>query len=600
MVKSKDLKLTHTILALILGVALFPLGASKTYIGPPVLKADVKIIESAGVDKSQPDSSLPAKTVDSHGEYIFVKIDLSNLPTIDEIFITYTCLRFHIDGWSGTGVAGYTSVATHFCGDSSWSASTLTWNNKPDHREEWTDSWGFSMLYYGPPSLVFSIDEDAEEALRSGSKTLTEVITWGSGTGGAGLSSPSIQIEYAKRPVYKMEVETHYYDLPEAEAPSINTERMGNVVSMNVSDRTLWDNDAFYASPGTYALEFTGRCKFLGWTLEGEGIGISDPSQRSTEIAINSDGKLMPRCSFAWLIYGATQEEPERDLLGGFYAMSFNATQRYAESMEPLISGYLRLLRIYVAKNPADFLVQILGATKPTGPWTPPLFPQTEISAPIKVTPAGTGWLELDLTSQGIKLEKGNPFYISVTWLSDRKPELGTVSYCSEMGNICKLVNATEGWESYYETVLIEVIASTSLDEPVKFPAQVTTMTRRRSSTVTPTITTTSKPTASKETTTTTTSPSPTSPTKTIPPTITYETTVSPQETTSTYTSERTVTVTTTPPSGLTITSQQIILLCLVASCVVVAVIAVDIIKKRREAPPEIPWAPPPPSPPPI
>ena len=75
-------KLTHIIVALVLALAFStPVGgAIGTYVGPPTLEGDVSIIESAGVDKSQPDASLPATSADSGGEYIFVKIDLSKLP----------------------------------------------------------------------------------------------------------------------------------------------------------------------------------------------------------------------------------------------------------------------------------------------------------------------------------------------------------------------------------------------------------------------------------------------------------------------------------------------------------------------------------------
>jgi len=580
-------KVKLTLAVLVLVLALTPpavVEARKTYIGPATIKADVSVVESAGVDSSQPDAILPASAADSDGEYIFVKIDLSKLPPIDEIFITYTYLGFHIDSWSGSGVGGYASVATHFCGDNSWSASTLTWNNKPDHRKNVTDTWGFAFFYYGSPNLGFWIDEDVEEALRSGSKTLTEVVTWGSGSGHAGLSSPSIRIEYAKRPVCKVDVEARYYDLPEAEASEIDTDKMSKVASIKVSDTTLLNEETFYASPGTYGLQFTGRCKFLGWAQEGLSVGdtfgiISDPSQISTQVKVLSDGKLIPRCSFAWLIYGDTDEKPYSD-------MGLNATQKYAEMLEPLISGYLRLLRIYISKEPVPFLVQVLGMTDDLRKTSP-----TEISAPIKVTPTSIGWVELDLTPQNIKLDKDKPFYVSVTWLSDQKPKFGKVSGGYE--GIYSVTNATEGWQTSYDNMLIQVIASTSLDEPVKFPVQPITTT------------TTTKITTTKPTTTRIITTPPTSTTKTQTlPTTTLETTVTHKETFTTKTTSYPVETTATVPLSTTSTTTStglipgidvLDILVILVGVIVVAVGVELLIRRRRKAKPTPFVLPPPP-----
>jgi hypothetical protein len=271
------------------------------YIGPTE-EANVKIIESVAVDSHTLDTPSTSLGVVSGDKYTFVKIDLSQLPPIDQIYIVSAYLGFRFSGWHGRGEWGYASIATHYCEDDSWSSSTLTWKNKPDYRKQSTDTWGFSFIYYGPPSLGFDIVEDVEETLRAGDTVLTEVVTWGSGTGSTDLSSPSIHIEYAKRPVYTVLVEA-ISDDPEVDIVE------KDIAKVEVSNRRLytWKEGKksmdFCAAPGTYSLDFTGRCKFIDWETGG-GVSVSNPNIPSTDIKINADGNLKVKCSLDWILYG--------------------------------------------------------------------------------------------------------------------------------------------------------------------------------------------------------------------------------------------------------------------------------------------------------
>jgi len=179
-------------------------------------------------------------------------------------------------------------------------------------------------------------------------------------------------------------------------------------------------------------------------------------------------------------------------------------------------------------KEPMPFELHILGMSK-----DPTQTPPVDIAAPIKVTPARGGWVELDLTPQQIKVEKDTAFYVSVTWLYDKKPTLGGAS----MGYQETYMFKDGKWSSTADGALIQVIVSRTLEEPVKFTTMTTTTK----------ITTTPKPPTTTKETTITSRTSPTSKTipsttiiTTAPPPTTYETTVTPPK--PTYTFETTVT----------------------------------------------------------
>lgn len=501
------------------------------YIGPTE-EGEVGIIESAAVDSDSPDTPTSSLGAASRGKYTFVKIDLSKLPPIDEIYIVKAYLGFGFGSWSGRGEWGYASVATHYCEDDSWSKATLTWNTKPEYQQEFTDTWGFSYFYYGSPNLGFYIEDDVEESLMAGDTVLTEVVTWGSGTGSTGLSSPSIRIEYARRPVYTVETEAVCDD------PEIDVEDVG-LAKVEVSGKSLlsWEEGKervadFCAAPGTYSLAFLGKCKFAGWETSG-GVSVSSPGSPLSQITVDSDGSLTMKCSLDWILYGDEERSsPSRD------GIALNASQRYAEKHTAIVSGYLRILRLYVVKDPMPFELHILGLTE-----DPEKSPPTEMADPIKVTPTGEGWLELDLTSQEIKVEKDSAFYISITWLYDGKPSFDET--LGATGDVYTVT--TTNWGRSYDDILTQLIVSRTLEEPVEF---ITTVTTQITTTPKPTTTTKETTITTRETTITrTTSPSPTTE---ATPTTTFETTVAPTKPTYTpvSTTAAATTVTVTQPAG--------------------------------------------------
>lgn len=502
-------------LLIALVVAVLPLASGIPFIGPTE-EAKATILDSVGVAADDPDNASTTLRVSSHGggKYAFVKIGLPELPPIDEIFIVSAYLSFHIGSWSGSGVGGYAGVATHHCEDDSWSGSTLTWNNKPEHREPSTDTWGFAIIHYGD-TLGFTIEDDVEETLRSGDTVLTEVITWGAGSGTTTLSSPTLTIRYVRRPVYKV-----FFDSV-CDVPDVNvTEAFPRHILVYNFHPDLPGET--YASPGTYDLEFEARCKFLEWQTS-EGVSVSNPLEPSTEMSIESDGQLVAACSLDWVVYGAESDKPSSRYSG----VSYNASEMSAVALAPVVSGYLRLLRIYILENVAPFEIHFMGMTE-----DPEEEPPVDIADPMRITPTGTGWVELDLTPHSIEVERDARFYIVITWLEDRAPEFGETSALDSYD----FTNNT--WDRSYDDILLQVIVSRDVDEPVEFVATTTATTTTTKETTSPT--TTHTPTTTRETTVVTTTTTPTTPPP--PPTTTIETTLPTIPTTPTWT-----TVTTTP-----------------------------------------------------
>jgi len=441
--------------SLLLNATIFP---DQAFIGHTE-RVEAQTVYSAGVDSRQPDTPTSSLEVASEGRYVYVKIDLSTLPSINEILIISARLSFRFGGWKASGEWGYASVATHYCGDDSWTNNTLTWRNKPAFQQEATDHWGFSFIYVGEPYLDFSIEEDIVTTLEAGDKILTEVITWGSGTGETTISRPKLTIEYARRPVYNVRLDVlSTPDVDISKTPivriKIDGQTFGEEMALIVSERPLFPKSE-YASPGNYSLEFRGRCKFSSWETSG-GVSVSDPDSPITQLTIGSDGGLVAKCSLDWVIYGDEIDYPPST---GIHE-SFKASERYAEKYKPLISGYLRLVRIYVFEDPEPFELHILGMTE-----DPTKDPPLEMASPVRVTPRDEGWTQVDLTSQKIWLEKDQTYYISITWLTEGKPVFA--SEISPTRDVYRLRDNV--WSTFYEGIVTQHMVSISLEEPVKF-----------------------------------------------------------------------------------------------------------------------------------
>jgi hypothetical protein len=413
-------------------------------------KADIK--ESADVNSSQPNTPITDLWVSSDGAYAYIKTDLAKLPPIDEILIISAYLEFVFRNWSASGEWGYVSLAAHYCEDDSWTHTTLTWNNKPSFNSEATDTWGFSIIHMGE-QLGFNIEADVIKTLESGDTLLTEVIKWNSGDGHTKLSSPELTVVYARKPIYNVLLNAV------SDVPNVNITQTP-LVSIKIADQTF--NTALivlpkleYASSGTYTLEFQGRCKFLGWEPNG-GISVLNSSNPQTKITIASDGELTAICSLEWAIYGDEEEANPSDLY-----QTFNSSESYAEKYTPVVTGYLRLLRVYITDNPAPFELHILGMSEDPTQEAP-----VDIATPVTITPTGKGWAEINLTSQEIRVEKDQPYYLSITWLSDGEPVFGEAITTLGRDTYRFRNNA---WEKFFADIITQHIVSTSLEEPVKF-----------------------------------------------------------------------------------------------------------------------------------
>jgi hypothetical protein len=122
--------------------------------------------------------------------------------------------------------------------------------------------------------------------------------------------------------------------------------------------------------------------------------------------------------------------------------------------------------------------------------------------APIDITPAVTveptrnGWVEVDLSSQEIRVERDHKYYISIGWLTDKKPVFARATGISQQ-DLYAFRNNT--WKKFYYGIKIQHIVSRALEETVTFP-KISTST----ATVPPTKTLTQTTAAARETSTTT------------------------------------------------------------------------------------------------
>jgi hypothetical protein len=472
----------HCIAALVIASVAVSSAQAGAFIGPTE-EMYVEIVEYAGVDSSKP--ATPSNSLTVHGDrnssYAFVKMDLSKLPPIENIFIVSAYLSFHIDGWHGTGELGYASVHSHYCEDDSWTSATLTWKNKPTFRSEVTDAWGF-FSYYSGDRLDFTITGDVVRTLESGDNLLTEVITWGSGTGTTTLGDPKLKIVYATRPVYKLRLDTV------CDAPDVNITKT-KLMKIGVANQ-IFGGDSYtpefprleYAYPGTYDLKFQGRCKFSGWQTDG-GVSVSNSSQPLTQLTIDSDGGLTAKCSLDWVIYG------DEDSGARSAFESFRSSESYAEKYSPLVSGYLRIVRVYVMKDPVPFELHILNMSD-----YPPKKAPIDMTPAVKVQPTRIGWAEVDLSSQKIRVERDHAYYVSITWLTDNKPVFDEGPGTEGQERYAFRKNT---WEYYnYPDMLIQHIVSRTLEETVSFP-KISASTTTIPPTETSTGTTTTMPEAS-------------------------------------------------------------------------------------------------------
>jgi len=380
-------------------------------------------IDSAYPDENYGDEGV-LKVAGNEGEqYSYLMFDLSGIPPGAKI--RYATLSIGLKKMSGRGPWGYISISAHFCPDNSWSERKITWNNKPEFIKEVTDSWGFSMISFAERAH-FEIAEDVQRALVDGGG-LTEVITWGSGSGHAvlcsreGRGSPSLTVGYIAPPFNVVDIASSQ-DTGE-------TSNLGyiclNTMPKGVSDEELVAEEMESAlcefaitlpkevnmNPTNYTIAYVRGYSFLRWETSGD-VYVEDPSDRVTTLMVRGDGTLKAIGSSSLIEYGYSELDSASEKTG-------SAGEVFFVRFTPMFSGYLKTARFYftrISENTTrnEIKIHVMDENR------------VDMITPITVRSVSDHtWLDVDLSSYNLAVVKGVDFYVGLEWTMHSYPVLG-------------------------------------------------------------------------------------------------------------------------------------------------------------------------------
>jgi len=401
------------------------LGSSEGLFVGKVEEIILKPIADSYVDSAYPDENYGDEEVlkaategETRGvQYSYLMFDLSEIPPGAKV--RYATLSIGLKKMSGRGKWGYISISAHFCPDNSWSEREITWNNKPEFAEKATDYWGFAIISFATKAH-FEIAEDVQRALVDGGR-LTEVITWGSGSGYAVLSSresrtPSLVVGYIIPPFNVVSIDS-----------SQDTGETSNLgyICLNAGPEggsTAEEMESAFCeyaitlpkkvdmNPIKYTIAYVRGYSFLRWETSGD-VHVKDPNDKVTTLEVKGDGTLKAIGSSQLIEYGYEE-------LDGAVERRGTAGQAFFVKFTPIFSGHLKTARFYftrISENATknEIKVHVLDENR------------ADMMTPIVAKPtSGSAWFDVDLSGHNLAVTKGSDFYIGLE-LTNSWPVLG-------------------------------------------------------------------------------------------------------------------------------------------------------------------------------
>jgi len=392
-------------------------------------------IADSYIDSAYPDENYGEEEVlkvatkrviegETRGEqYSYLMFDLSGIPP--DAKIRYATLSIGLKKMSGRGIGGYISISAHFCPDNSWNERKITWNNKPEFVKEVTDSWGFAIISFAARAH-FEIAEDVQRALVDGGR-LTEVITWGSGSGYAvlrsreGRSSPSLTVGYITPPFNVVDISSSqdtgetsnlgYICLNTMPKGAFDEELVAEEMESAFCEFAITLPKKVNMNPTNYTIAYVRGYSFLRWETSGD-VYVEDPSDRVTTLMVKGDGTLKAIGSSSLIEYGYSELDGASEKYG-------SAGQAFFVRFTPMFSGYLKTARFYftsISKNTTrnEIKIHVMDENR------------VDMITPITVKPVSEStWLDVDLSSYNLAVVKGVDFYVGLELTTHSYPVLG-------------------------------------------------------------------------------------------------------------------------------------------------------------------------------
>jgi len=200
--------------------------------------------------------------------------------------------------------------------------------------------------------------------------------------------------------------------------------------------------------PGQHTISYEGGYTFIRWETLGD-LSVSNPFQSATTINVGpGNGTIIAVGSANVMEYAYDDGSCE-----SYQYKAEDPGSMWAVRFSPLFSGILLEARVYIAGNPAGFMIHVMDQNR------------EDIVAPFLATPGSEGWLDVDLSSHDIRVRSREDFYIGVEWITKDSPRVGYDSQ-DPTDRRSWARNATS-WEatSYYYDIMIRAVVETTMLE---------------------------------------------------------------------------------------------------------------------------------------
>jgi len=433
--------------------------SSQTVLGSETIT--IYAIADSYVDSSSPDTNYGSEEelkikFNSHQAYLYVMFDLSSIPSDATILLAE--LELYITSISGRGPWGTLRTGTHHCPDNTWSEYGITWNNKPNFKQEATSLKSFGMWVWLDVYESWNITEDVIESRWVGK--LTEVLKfestedYGDFTFQSRESShkPRLVITYYRPPIYHVNLESIQ-----------DTGATSNIGSITIADETCFLPVEVLAKPGSYKVVYDSGYIFVRWETSG-GVSVSDLNTPATMVTVSGDGTLRAVGNAHVIKYFYDDGEYKASVAKSSGEIS-------AVRFTPLFTGKVKAVMYYftyLSSNTSKnaFKVRIMDSS------------MNDLITPFIQMPTSKGWFEVDLSPYNINVNSGVDLHVGIEFL-DYYPNLGVDRSAPDDRSV-NWNKYSEKWESvtdldYRIRMVVESTEEVPAPSPTPTPAATPT-----------------------------------------------------------------------------------------------------------------------------
>jgi len=361
----------------------------------------------AFVDSSNPSTNYGgAQTINVSANAIqgfaYLKFDLSSVPPQAQILSAKMMIYLTATSGAIYGLPADT-IGTHYCSNTSWTEYQIAWSNKPSFDSTPTATWSFSLLT-SKDYKTWDVNVDVQRAIPAGA--LSEVLEFKHKTGDGvavfqskeGANSPKLAIEYSLEPVFTVHLSSVQ-----------DTGQTADLGLVTFENSTFGLPTDIQVVNGSYIISYNGGYTFIRWETTG-GVTVSDENSKSTLVAVLGNGTLKAVGNAGNVEYLYDHESPtwHSEQSGHANAVVFT----------PMFSGLLVRARCYVYDlSPYE-----------SNTWRIHVLDENlgDLVTPFNATPVSKGWFDVDLSAYNLQVTLNKNFSISVEWLTDYNPDIGS------------------------------------------------------------------------------------------------------------------------------------------------------------------------------